>query len=799
MERPKVIDGDRDFGSARRTVCALLPVIVVLSATPFSVSAVQSRPDPWPQPGDTEVGMTRIEDSMPLDVGAQTPFVFGADEEFATIVPRGDTTTYTRFNSWDIPPGDSALPDSGEPSTRNPYLVRHSLNDACPGPSNPFGPVPLPSPECATGGAIRGKTYGALRFRVGITPDVTVRLDTLHYKATWALSYPTTASFAPGDTIRIGADYSIDPGAALVAEGQLDSATLTLQPILDPFFAELTMEVCVLGVCRSALRSESGPISGPRLIVTRDFPDNEIAEIGVIGKVRLPRIQLTDSWVEEGRRIGASGFDTYADLNWDLSQFLCGGCLSGTLTILRATLRYLLLDHQLHTLLRTYSEFTVEPLAEVTLDFGETQMEYVIENESGEIVEAGTDTEVSFAPGNSIGLIMPADTLEIRPSIEVRVDSLGYEFEHITDSLSRSVEALRVGYTIPPTRVGRRRFAGASFQLGPAHRADTVIRDSTSEVHDGVLDLTERDEPLRKTRALPPFWLAPELPSTTTQFGDATRGVAASGGAREGLMQAVRVENSGNVHLEDVRVGYQVWSSSTAMVVAEDREIVTRRYLEMFELIDFDVPLELDPGRAYQLKVAVHANSPIGTAISTTADLAIALYDLDIGLPTSDTLVPLVVHSSDELEVGDIAPASVRLAGLPAVDWRFEATDEGESLVLQFPREELVEAARATLGASAGLTSADLVHDLLAEARMLTEAQIALIDRLGNRNARLDIGDVRAFLLATGELPATGAGAGPGPTPPPTLVPATLLFTAEMSNDRRGYGVGRMFVRSEGP
>lgn len=52
------------------------------------------------------------------------------------------------------------------------------------------------------------------------------------------------------------------------------------------------------------------------------------------------------------------------------------------------------------------------------------------------------------------------------------------------------------------------------------------------------------------------------------------------------------------------------------------------------------------------------------------------------------------------------------------------------------------------------VAAADVLDQLLGVSTRLTPAHVTYLDLLGNRNGRLDVGDVRAWLVATGALPA---------------------------------------------
>jgi hypothetical protein len=59
------------------------------------------------------------------------------------------------------------------------------------------------------------------------------------------------------------------------------------------------------------------------------------------------------------------------------------------------------------------------------------------------------------------------------------------------------------------------------------------------------------------------------------------------------------------------------------------------------------------------------------------------------------------------------------------------------------------------------LSVADVVNTILGIAGLLTEDERRFLDLQGNRNGEMDVGDVRAYLTARGDLPALGASVAP--------------------------------------
>jgi hypothetical protein len=92
------------------------------------------------------------------------------------------------------------------------------------------------------------------------------------------------------------------------------------------------------------------------------------------------------------------------------------------------------------------------------------------------------------------------------------------------------------------------------------------------------------------------------------------------------------------------------------------------------------------------------------------------------------------------------------LSGIPSVSGTFRFTAIATSDGLSAQREFELTVTKPTIAASAVL---DL---LLGESSTLTAGERGFLDLLGNRNGRVDVGDVRAWLVDIGAL---SAGASP--------------------------------------
>ena len=111
--------------------------------------------------------------------------------------------------------------------------------------------------------------------------------------------------------------------------------------------------------------------------------------------------------------------------------------------------------------------------------------------------------------------------------------------------------------------------------------------------------------------------------------------------------------------------------------------------------------------------------------------------------------------------VGGALPAGLSLdpggvlGGIPTVSGAFRFTAIATSDGLSAQREFELMVTKPTIAASAVL---DL---LLGGSTTVTAEERGFLDLLGNRNGRVDIGDVRAWLVDVGALPA---GASPSAT-----------------------------------
>jgi hypothetical protein len=147
--------------------------------------------------------------------------------------------------------------------------------------------------------------------------------------------------------------------------------------------------------------------------------------------------------------------------------------------------------------------------------------------------------------------------------------------------------------------------------------------------------------------------------------------------------------------------------------------------------------------------------------------------------------------------VGRIDATSLSLAGVPVIDRSLATVDGVDALVPRFPREDVLAAAREIATSDPGLVPDDLVRGLLGGTGSLSTAQVDVMDRQGNDNGRLDVGDIRAYLTSTGSLPTPGSTVV-APTAAPSTTPVMLLLTGVMDDDQRAYAMDILLLTAEG-
>ncbi len=186
----------------------------------------------------------------------------------------------------------------------------------------------------------------------------------------------------------------------------------------------------------------------------------------------------------------------------------------------------------------------------------------------------------------------------------------------------------------------------------------------------------------------------------------------------------------------------------------------------------------------HRTTVEAHGTSPIGTPVSDAVDVAFGWIPMKVeperikrrkekekkerkkkkDRDEDHRKIQVELHPSPGIPASAIDPASLTLEGVPPLEHELEHEDGRRILEAKFPLKAVLDSLDARLqGGSVALaplpgvelraapavafTPAEVARALLGEASP-SAGEIQAMDRAGNGNGRLDVGDLRARLLA---------------------------------------------------
>ena len=279
-----------------------------------------------------------------------------------------------------------------------------------------------------------------------------------------------------------------------------------------------------------------------------------------------------------------------------------------------------------------------------------------------------------------------------------------------------------------------------------------------------------------------PFLLDPEDPRivVTTDLASA---VLASGGPAGALSQMITVRNEGDVPLSAVQLEDAVSSAiaggTLTLLSVSSSTLTTNPTFNGgadVELLGGGAALgvgeegvvrilwSVTPGSIYRVAVAATGTSPIGTVVSGEAfgELGVVAFEIipDQVSAWSNGVLPVRILSQG-IDASRIDAATVRLEGVPTSQYNLTASGD---LILKYPLQSVLNALEMRLqsqapilavtagagGARAGqkVTAVVVGAALLGESGRLTADAATDVDRAGNANGSLDIGDLRMLVMA---------------------------------------------------
>ncbi|MGH7701171.1 MAG: hypothetical protein ACREMJ_11725 [Gemmatimonadales bacterium] len=296
-----------------------------------------------------------------------------------------------------------------------------------------------------------------------------------------------------------------------------------------------------------------------------------------------------------------------------------------------------------------------------------------------------------------------------------------------------------------------------------------------------------------------PFALDPEDPRIAVATNLASA-VLATGGPAGALLQTVRVRNEGDVALSAAQLRDALAASITggsfhilgvtsptltpAADPAFDGEASPALLgggdvLGVNEEGVVTILMAVTPGNVYRAHVRGDGVSPIGTAVvdETVDALGVVAFEIipDQVSAWSNGVLPTRIRTQG-IDAAQVDPATVVLEGVRPTQWNF--TSSGD-LILKFPLQDVLSALEARLVSQApiaaaivaepadatamrSITVADVAAAVMGETERLTAAGAAAVDRGGNGNGTLDLGNLRALVMAN-RRPADAGAVPDGP------------------------------------
>ncbi|MBI1722801.1 MAG: hypothetical protein HYR48_02705 [Gemmatimonadetes bacterium] len=670
------------------------------------------------------------------------------------------------------------------------------------------------------GGSIEAATYGdvGLKLEFG-SPSAGVIGVNLPVDIT--LGLPAANSFRDGQTVTIATSLAIAPEAGIavtppgwdvVFTGRFGlglAAGVTICVFGCPGFQlfppvnnlPVEGELFVLGGGEFRL----GEIAS---LLPHTITFLEGAPIGTTGLVDLPVARDFSNSVTAST-LSATGNSKFMDLTIDMDAWLLrffpltAGVPLGVQTpdVGAAQLTYetIDLDALVGGVARQVLDFT--PTVSVTLAFPRA-VEYTVLDGTA-VVEQGTSASITLKVGHTLSFVYPSGLktpMSVVPSFTIANTVSNQMFLDFTEDVRFRVGifALQVPSltVIPGTSIpipcGIFDFPPFDCSIDtPEVRSPAVTVGTVGPLFNKEADLgTQQYQMFDMTWELEgfdavaaaPFTLDPEAPAIAVHAGFAS-GLATGGGPAGTLLHTVRLENLGDVQLGatqaadalavasgtatiEVRgIRSRTLTVNTAFNGATDQNTLAGSdVLEAEDTGTVAILLTATPGTLYTTTVTGGGASPIGTAVNAGASAAFAVHPVEI-LPHrvqhhSQGVLTVHVLSAPGLDAADIHPGSVRLRGVEPLGWILENRNGHAVLSLRFDLRAVLSGGQSAL-AVAGASQVRPDVTAVAAAVLAQRARVpelSAADELGNRNGRLDVGDLRALLLRT--VPPAPDGSG---------------------------------------
>jgi hypothetical protein len=518
---------------------------------------------------------------------------------------------------------------------------------------------------------------------------------------------------------------------------------------------------------------------------------------GISGWVDAPFPSGVTTTVENGALV-ASGFHQFMDLVLDIDKYM--GRVLGisiplgvqTPNVNGAQLTYQTLGLEGLVSGSLSQTFSLTPTVYVTMALPQP-VEYTVLDGDTE-VERGTSASITLRVGHTLSLVYPAglrSPLDIVPTFSLTNTFSNQTSMSFTDGVGYTVGEF--GVTVPSVEI----IPSTSWEgpcvpdvwnwctyTTPAVNSPSINVGTVGPLAQQSWTVGEQQYQLFapeewelqgfNTVEGAPLTLDPEAPVIAVHASLGS-GLASGAGPAGTLVHTIRLENQGDVQLNATQAAdaltVAAGSASIEVLRIRSRTLTTNASFDgtgnQNTLAGTDalatqdtgvvsVLLTATPGTVYRASVTSGAASPIGTAVSSAASATFAVHEAE-AFPArvphhSDGVITLHIRSAPGLDAANIHPGSVRLRGVEPLDWSLQAMNGHNVLMLMFDRRSVLNGGGATGGVVASRAAPDvtLVASAVLSLRRTDDSLAVAADELGNRNGRLDLGDLRALLFGAG-------------------------------------------------
>lgn len=586
------------------------------------------------------------------------------------------------------------------------------------------------------GGSISAGTSGSFGITFDISNVSSGEVD-VTYPLDVTFTFPEPNSFRPGEEVTIetawslGEDWSLETKAPAADLGFVGTLALNTWAnaeicIFDcatwDFFPPIDFDIGDLNLFTISNRPGVNLFPGlgyAPLPHTITFVETFFH--GITGTLSFPYVDVHGTLDGDGRTLSGSGYQQYADLNFDIdhwSKYAGNPVPLGihTPNVAGAQLEYEVFDIGVDLNLWQTQNVSFAAWPEVTVVFDQA-VSWRVTDPDGTQTDAGNGSSATFPLGHDVHVVFPAGRVAPMPASPAYdlLNSFSNEIDHFTFSQGQS-EALYLKLSTPPkswdqwAKVGTEEYCPSWDPTGLICLVSKAIRDvfdwvtrSVSGVSVGpigpaydveFLPNTDRDDLYGAVSfalggfnapAGSPLSLDPENPiilvdaATTSQVNQGSP-VLAAGGAPGTVTFNLEVANAGDVALSGLSLtsdlaaafpdGYTLWSASSADLYlnpgydgTSDTELLAMgNTLAVGASAGIEIVATVTPGPlpgVYSLDADGQGTSPIGTVVHDDASTT-----LPVQAPVAFDIRP----KSTPAHAGGVLPTVVFGADFPVAD-----------------------------------------------------------------------------------------------------------------------------------